>query len=82
MTPDAHTICNRIRSLIVGRGWSETARRVSVDRTSLHCAFPDLPTGRAPSFRTVTEVAASFGLRLVLQSVEDGQHPDKPDCVE
>lgn len=69
MTPAAQAVCAFLRARIVRTGWSKTGRLTGIDRTALHRAFPDKPTDRAPSFRTIDKVAATFGLRLVLQPI-------------
>jgi DNA-binding phage protein len=66
MTPDGQLICARLRKAIIKTGWSETARRVGMDRTALHRAFAPHRGNRTPSFVTISLVAQALGLKLTV----------------
>lgn len=63
MTRDARAIIDMLREEIERVGYSETARRSGVDRTSLHRAF-QRRTGRLPAFSTIALVAMALSVRL------------------
>jgi DNA-binding phage protein len=63
MTRDARAIIDMLREEIKRVGWSETARRSGLDRTSLHRAFQERQH-RFPSFVTVSLVAMALGVKL------------------
>jgi DNA-binding phage protein len=58
-------IWQALRDAIVRTGWSETARRVGMDRTALHRAFgATKPSTRSCHFATIMAVADAVGLEL------------------
>lgn len=66
-TPDSTAVVAAPRAAIVRTGWSETARRCGLDRTSLHRAFRANPSTRSPNLGTVAAVALALGLELTIR---------------
>lgn len=63
MTHDAKAIVDLIRSEIMKVGWSETARRSGVNRSTLWRTFR-WGADRVPSFYILAQVACTLGVRL------------------
>lgn len=64
-----------IRAGIERAGWSETARRSGIDRTTLHRNFPKCGSGN-PKLETIVAVLPHVGLELTLS--ESAQCPSPP----
>lgn len=67
-------VLEQIRDAIERQGWSETARRSGITRTTLHRAFGDTRrkhcVSARPSFTTIERVLPHVGLELAAREVE------------